>query len=254
MEVTTTGSPFGSATRTRVLVALGLLRSTYQRELARLLETSPSVVQKALVSLERDGLVAGRLVGRTRTYKLNPRVLRAQGSGGVPLAPCRRGTGPARANGCAPPPAAQIWQAAVIITRDSTLPEVALAVGAQLTRRRIRATLTGGACVAIYTGTYSSKDADFVVEGRVRQRDLDDALAEVGFERRGARYVHPETDFYVEFPPGPLSIGEDLAIRPVQLAVVGDAAAFGLSPTDCCRDRLAAVLSLGRPPSTQAGR
>ena len=73
MEVTTTGSPFGSATRTRVLVALGLLRSTYQRELARLLETSPSVVQKALVSLERDGLVAGRLVGRTRIYKLNPR-------------------------------------------------------------------------------------------------------------------------------------------------------------------------------------
>ena len=126
------------------------------------------------------------------------------------------------------------------ITRDSTLPEVALAVGAQLTRRRIRATLTGGACVAIYTGTYSSKDADFIVEGRVRQRDLDDALAEVGFERRGAQYVHPETDFYVEFPPGPLSIGEDLAIRPVQLAVVGDAAAFGLSPTDCCRDRLAA--------------
>ena len=83
-------------------------------------------------------------------------------------------------------PAGQVWQAAVIITPDSTLPEVALAVGAQLTRRGVRAVLTGGACVAIYTDTYSSKDADFVVEGRVRQRDLNDALAEIGFERRGA--------------------------------------------------------------------
>jgi hypothetical protein len=34
---------------------------------------SPSVAQKALSSLERDGLVAGRLMGRTRTCSLNPR-------------------------------------------------------------------------------------------------------------------------------------------------------------------------------------
>jgi len=56
-----------------VLVVLRLLGSSFQRELGRLLGSSPSVVQKALSSLERDGLVAGRLVGRTRTYTLNPR-------------------------------------------------------------------------------------------------------------------------------------------------------------------------------------
>jgi len=110
-----------------------------------------------------------------------------------------------------------------------------------LTRRGIRAVLTGGACVAIYTGTYVSNDADFVLQGNVRQRALDKALRELGFERHGDRYDHPETPFFVEFPPGPLSIGEDLAIRPVELHVAEDGSAvLALSPTDSCRDRLAA--------------
>ncbi len=73
MAVKAFGSPFGSETRTRVLVVLHLLESSFQRELARVLESAPSVVQKALSSLERDGLIAGRLVGRTRIYTLNPR-------------------------------------------------------------------------------------------------------------------------------------------------------------------------------------
>jgi predicted transcriptional regulator len=73
MAVRTIGSPFGSETRTRVLVTLRLLGSSFQRELARILGRSPSVVQKALTGLERDGLVSGRLIGRTRSYSLNPR-------------------------------------------------------------------------------------------------------------------------------------------------------------------------------------
>ncbi len=126
------------------------------------------------------------------------------------------------------------------LTRDSTLPQVALAVGAQLTRRGIRAVLTGGACVSIYTGTYVSQDADFVLQSNVRQQALDEALGELGFERRGDRYVHPDVHFFVEFPPGPLSIGEDLAIRPVEIPVAGTGPALALSATDSCRDRLAA--------------
>jgi hypothetical protein len=41
------------------------------RELSRLLETPLSVVQKAVRSLERDGLVTGRMIGRTRLLELN---------------------------------------------------------------------------------------------------------------------------------------------------------------------------------------
>ncbi len=65
-------SPFGGQTRTRVLVALRLLGTSYARELARLLEAPVFGVRKALQGLERDRLVSGRLLGRTRVYQLNP--------------------------------------------------------------------------------------------------------------------------------------------------------------------------------------
>ena len=66
-------SPFGGVTRTRVLMALVLLEESYPRELSRLLEAPISGIQQALGSLERDGLVAGRLMGRTRLVRLEPR-------------------------------------------------------------------------------------------------------------------------------------------------------------------------------------
>lgn len=69
----TSSSPFGGQARTRVLMALRLLEESYARELSRLLGASLSGVQMALRGLERDGLVAGRLAGRTRLFRLNPR-------------------------------------------------------------------------------------------------------------------------------------------------------------------------------------
>jgi len=72
MVVTTNSSPFGNVTRTRVLLALGLLEDSYARELARVLDLPLSGVQRALQSLERDRLVAARSVGRTRLYRLDP--------------------------------------------------------------------------------------------------------------------------------------------------------------------------------------
>ncbi len=73
MEVKTRSRPFGSEGRTRVLLALRLLLESYPRELARVLGMPFSTVQKALRSLEKDGLVAGRAVGRTRVFRLDPR-------------------------------------------------------------------------------------------------------------------------------------------------------------------------------------
>jgi hypothetical protein len=133
-------------------------------------------------------------------------------------------------------------QALMTLTAGSTLPEVALAVGAGLRSHGIQAVLTGGACVSVYTnGMYVSKDADFVIQSAPArlQQQLDEALGVLGFTRRNDRYVHDLVPFWVEFPPGPLSIGNDLAIHPIELRV-GDSAAFALSPTDSCRDRLAA--------------
>lgn len=65
-------SPFGSQTRTRALLALWLLDSSYARELSRVLGASLAPVQRALRGLELDGVVTARSVGRTRLYSLNP--------------------------------------------------------------------------------------------------------------------------------------------------------------------------------------
>jgi DNA-binding transcriptional ArsR family regulator len=66
-------SPFGGRTRTETLVALCLLRESYARELTRLLDRPLSGIQKAVRSLEEDGLVTGRMIGRTRILSLAPR-------------------------------------------------------------------------------------------------------------------------------------------------------------------------------------
>jgi DNA-binding transcriptional ArsR family regulator len=71
-------SPFGGRTRTLVLLALSLLEESFPRELARVLGVSLNGVQQALRRLEIDGLVAGRLAGRTRLYRLNPRYFARQ--------------------------------------------------------------------------------------------------------------------------------------------------------------------------------
>ena len=73
MKVKVRSSPFGSATRTEVLLALSLLSESYPRELSRLLNLPLSGVQRALRSLENDGLIAARSAGRTRLFRLDPR-------------------------------------------------------------------------------------------------------------------------------------------------------------------------------------
>ena len=88
-------------------------------------------------------------------------------------------------------------------------------------------------------GAYLSHDIDLILIGPATQVGLDQALGTSGFIRRGDRYTHPRARFYLEFPRGPLAIGSDFRIRPIERR-----GPYGrlwlLSPTDSCRDRLAA--------------
>lgn len=126
------------------------------------------------------------------------------------------------------------------LTKRSTIRDVAAVVGSALQAAGFDAVLTGGACAAIYSGgAVISHDLDFIVRSGGRRSELDDALAAAGFERRHDRYHHRATPFFVEFPRGPLSIGDDTNIRPAKLRI-GRSTIAALSPTDSCRDRLAA--------------
>jgi len=127
-----------------------------------------------------------------------------------------------------------------MLTKRSTLTEVAVAVAGALRDAGIDAVLSGGACASIHSGgAVVSHDLDFIVRAGGTRASLDAAMAGVGFARDGDRYVHARTPFFVEFPRGPLAIGNDLAIRPIEVPS-GGGRITALSPTDACRDRLAA--------------
>ena len=101
-------------------------------------------------------------------------------------------------------------------------------------------TLTGGACVVIWSqGKYISHDLDFVEEGPVPRRKIRDALKHIGFEAQGRHFVHPEAVFFVEFPTGPLMVG-DQRVEKVSERNTPAGKLRLLSPTDCVKDRLAA--------------
>ena len=126
------------------------------------------------------------------------------------------------------------------LARSTSIEAVAAAVGQALQEAGIDAVLTGGACAMIYSaGAYVSYDLDFIVRRGGTQATLDAALGAIGFTHDHDRYVHAGTDFFVEFPRGPLSIGDDTDIKPVQLRI-GRTTIRALSATDSCRDRLAA--------------
>ena len=126
------------------------------------------------------------------------------------------------------------------IDHRTPIGRVAAVVSASLRAAGFDAVLTGGACATIYSaGAYTSHDLDFIVRTGGNRKALDDAMAGAGFERSGDRYVHPRTELFVEFPRGPLAIGDDAAIRPVKLRT-GRGWVPALSATDACRDRLAA--------------
>jgi hypothetical protein len=104
----------------------------------------------------------------------------------------------------------------------------------------ITTTLTGGACVAIWSsGKYVSRDLDFIEEGPVPRRQVKDALTTIGFKEQNRYFIHPESEFYVEFPTGPLTVGNE-RVREVETRNTGAGHLRLLTPTDCIKDRLAA--------------
>lgn len=107
----------------------------------------------------------------------------------------------------------------------------------------IRSVLVGGAVVSIYTeGLYRSGDLDLIPEGADRTR-LADELAKIGFQPSRSRYFkHPSCNhLFLEFPHGPVEIGEEFPVVPAEIEVEGRTLRL-LSPTDSVKDRLAGYI------------
>ncbi len=63
----------GSLNKERVLFYIAARDEGYAREIARFFATDLAPVQKQLEALERGGILASRMVGRTRLYAFDPR-------------------------------------------------------------------------------------------------------------------------------------------------------------------------------------
>ena len=126
------------------------------------------------------------------------------------------------------------------ITASTTIEELAAIVSTTLEAAGISAVLSGGAVVSIYTNNeYESKDLDFISPESTSR--IAEVVGSLGFKRKGRMFSHPQTRLFVEFPSGPLAIGDEL----IRSSEVGEKrVAAGtirlLTPTQCVMDRLAA--------------
>lgn len=124
--------------------------------------------------------------------------------------------------------------------KEMSLGELGAFVCSHLEKKGIRVVLTGGACVSIYSDNkYQSMDLDFVEEVPVTRRKLKRVLDGLGFSEENRYFRHPDTEFFLEFPPGPLSVGEE-PIRDISVLEFPTGRLRLISPTDCVKDRLAA--------------
>lgn len=118
--------------------------------------------------------------------------------------------------------------------------ELAAFVCQSLADAGIVVTLTGGGCVAVWSnGEYVSSDLDFIEQGTVPRREIRAVLQDLGFMEDGRHFVHPQTNFVIEFPSGPLAVGDEPVREVVQRSTATGNLRL-LSPTDCVKDRLAA--------------
>lgn len=126
-----------------------------------------------------------------------------------------------------------------------TLGELAAYIDTHLQKSGINVVLSGGACVAIYSNhKYVSKDIDFIARFTIDHKKVKNAMTELGFEQRGKYYHNSQTPYFVEFIPGPPSVGQD-PIEEIHEITMTTGMIRILTPTDSVKDRLAAFYHWG---------
>lgn len=124
------------------------------------------------------------------------------------------------------------------IGKNTTIEELAAIVSEHLKSHGLEAVLVGGAVVTIYSeNEYRSKDLDFISPNE--HKKLIAAVAELGFERRGKDLAHKLSPFTIEFPTGPLALGNEIPVKAEHEIQTKAGKVKILSPTQCVMDRLA---------------
>lgn len=118
--------------------------------------------------------------------------------------------------------------------------ELAAYVQDSLQADGIQVVLSGGSVVSFYSSNkYVSKDLDLINTSFSKRSKIKAVMEGLGFHEQGRYFIHPETTFFIEFPDGPLSVGEE-PVKEISEFQLSTGTLRVLSPTDCVKDRLCA--------------
>ncbi len=121
---------------------------------------------------------------------------------------------------------------------DMTLAELTAWIQTALREAGVETVLSGGSCVTVWSNNaYQSDDIDLIADALPRRSRIIKVMLALGFTEKNRYFTHPDTRWWIEFPPGPLGVGEE---RPRFIDDVETAHGVLrlLSPTDCIKDRL----------------
>lgn len=107
-------------------------------------------------------------------------------------------------------------------------------------RKAFKLYFQAGALFLFYSSDkYVSKDLDLINTSFSRRSKIKAVMDKLGFGEQGRYFIHPETTFFIEFPDGPLSVGEE-PVKEISEFELSTGTLRVLSPTDCVKDRLCA--------------
>jgi len=131
--------------------------------------------------------------------------------------------------------------------------ELGAFIQSQLREKGIEVILSGGAAVAIYSNNkYVSRDLDLINIYGANRRKIRDIMTAIGFYEEGRYFRHPDSKFFVEFPPGPLTIGEE-PVKQIIEKKLSTGVLKVISPHGLCQRQAGSLLSLGRSTITFTG-
>jgi hypothetical protein len=96
--------------------------------------------------------------------------------------------------------------------------ELAAYIQDSLDREGIKVVLSGGSAVSFYSSDkYVSKDLDLINANFAKRSRIRLVMEKIGFQEQGRYFMNPQTQFFVEFPDGPLSVGQEPSRKSVSL-------------------------------------
>jgi hypothetical protein len=110
----------------------------------------------------------------------------------------------------------------------------------KLEEKGIKTVLSGGSFAEIYShGKYVSDDIYLINRYNAKEVEITKVMTDLGFSEYARYYIHPDTKYFIEFPRGPLGVG-DAPVHEIASMEYETGILRLLTPTDCVKDRLAA--------------